>query len=411
MYAYIARQPIFNVKKEVAAYELLYRDGVNGNRAVIQDGDQATRCLLSDAITLFGLSNLTNHHPAYVNFTESLIRDDFPYMADPKEVVVEILENTRIDQNLEEKLRKLREDGYTLALDDYVGGSQFEPILPLFQVIKVDFRQLDYEQRRQITRKLRTLNTTMLAEKVETLEDFQQALDWGYRLFQGYFFEKPQVLNKQVPALAATSYGRILRELQRPEVNLDACAHIVHSDALLTYLLMQKVHTLNFYRGNLISNIRYGLVMMGMNSLRRWIFLLLVRQNNVTHSDELPRQAYLRGLFIKGLIENSSCDLNSEDGFLLGMFSLLDKILGMDMVEALKELNISGELKDALLGAQTNEYGLFLQYALIYDMTNPNLICPDLPIELTDRQIARLYMKCIQATDEAFLSLEGGSRT
>lgn len=153
MYAYIARQPIFDRNKQVHGYELLYRDGKSGNMANISDGDQATRYLLSDALMLFGLPRLTNGHPAYVNFTENLIRTDFAYLAKPKEIIVELLEYIQVDEAMVEKLKDMKKAGYTLAMDDYGGNPRFDPLLPLMDVIKVDFRQTTPWQQQGLAKK------------------------------------------------------------------------------------------------------------------------------------------------------------------------------------------------------------------------------------------------------------------
>lgn len=401
MYAYIARQPIFNVRKEVDGYELLYRDGESGNVANITDGDQATRRLLSDAIMLFGLPKLTNGRPAFVNFTENLLLSDFAYMANPKEVVVEILESNQGDPALIQKLEEMKNAGYTLALDDYTGDPKFDRLLHLADIIKVDFRLTDRAQQKRLAEELSRWKATLLAEKVETLEDFDAACEMGYTLFQGYFFEKPRMFSKRFPSVAASCYGRMLREIQRKDVDFDVCARIVHSDAYMTYTLMQKIHTLNYYHGNLISSIKHGLVMLGVEELRRWVFLLLARQGNITHSEELPRRAYLRALFLERLMERCDGAPPGEQGFLLGMFSLLDKILGIQMEEILKDMALDPALKAALLGEE-NAFSRFLQYAVVYEMTNPNLLFPDIGLRLDDQEVSKLYMKCIVDTDETF---------
>lgn len=406
MYAYIARQPIFNLYKKVSGYELLYRDGVSGNVANIVDGDAATCRLLSDALFLFGLSKLTNQRPAFINFTRNLIMNGFVEVTDPKDVVVEILEDVVVDADFLAQLKFLKDKGYTLALDDYDGNSKFRDVLPYVDIVKVDFRQSDQIHQRKLANRLKRHSVTLLAEKVETLDEFNAAVDMGYTLFQGYFFEKPKVLNKRLPSLASSLYGRLLNELQRKEVDFSACAKIIHSDASMTYMILRKVQTLAYYRGNLVSGIKHGLIMMGTEEFRRWVILLMARQNNVTNSEELVRKAYLRGLFTQELMEHADDAPVGEDGFLLGMFSLLDQILGSRLEELLVDLNLNDGLKAALLGREDNVYSQFLQYVWLYEMANPNLILPDLHLYLDDREVAELYMQCIIEADAAFNNLE-----
>ena len=399
---YIARQPIFNLNLKVHAYELLYRGSIDATSANFSDGDRATRSLLSDAITVFGLSNLTNSKLAFVNFSESLLLSDFALMADPKEIAVEILESTRVSALLIQKLQFLKGRGYQLALDDYTGNPHFDPLLPLVDIIKVDFRAVDANAQRKIAQQFKNSHIILLAEKVETVEDFHLASKMGYTLFQGYFFEKPTVMHKRAPALAASSYIRLFRELNQPDIDIGRCAHIVHSDAVLTYSLFQKVRTLQYYRGNSIQSIKLALVFLGTDQIRRWVILLLARERNVTFSDELVRSAYLRAVFTERLMEHSPFHLRSADGFLVGLFSLLDKIMGMSLEQILKEIPIARDVSDALLGKEKNMFSQFLEFILIYGMKNPSLILPPLELTIKMDEISRLYMECIVEADKAF---------
>lgn len=404
MERYIARQPIFDVKMRVYAYELLYRGGACATRAVISDGDSATRSLLSDAITVFGLHKLTNSKQAFVNFTEGLIISDFVLLANPNEVAVEVLETIEVSEGLIQKLYGLKEKGYQLALDDYVGDPRFEPILPLIDILKVDFRLTDFEKQREIARRFRKQKKVLLAEKVETQAEFNRAADMGYSLFQGYFFEKPTLLKKRVPSMAESSYGRLLREVIRAEIDLESCAAIIHADATLTYQLLRKVSTLHYYRGNSIRAIKLALVALGTDELRRWATLLLARGLNVTCSDELVRAAYLRGVFTEQLMERSFWRERSGDGFLMGMMSLLDRIVGASLVKILKEIPLSLDVEQALMGRERNVFSSFLEFVLIYEMKNPGLILPPLELDILESSVPDLYMKCIMEADLAFES-------
>lgn len=408
MYAYIGRQAIFDWDRHVAGYELLYREGGGGNRAQIRDGDAATREVLSDAVTIFGISHLTNGKRAFINFTRDLLMNDFARLADPKEIVIEVMEKVQVDEALSDKLRELKRDGYTLALDNYTGALRFDRLLPLFEYVKVDFMETGEQARRALAGRLRrSRGQRLVAEKVETEQDWRQAVDLGFQLFQGYYFEKPQKMTRQVPSLAASSYGRLMNELFRPEVDFDACCEVIQSDVVLTYMLMRQVQTANYYRGNVIDEIHQAMVMMGTAQLQRWICLVLLRQGNTSHSDELPKRAYLRGRFIQRLMKYSDNAPPPQEGFLLGMFSLLDQVMGAQMEELLRDLRLKDEIKAVLLGQAENIYSDFLQYAIVYEMDNDKLVFPDIGLRLTHEEVALLYEKCQTATDKAFERLGG----
>lgn len=410
MEAYIARQPIFNCRKKVEGYELLYRDSLTVNQANISNGCQATSRLLSDAITVFGLPQLTNWRPAYINFTKDLIMNDFVLLAQPQDIVVEIVEDIKITNVLLQKLQFLKDEGYVLALDDYTGDPAFQRLLPYMDIVKVDFRLTDYDTQRRIANNLKDSSITLLAEKIETEEEFVRSMHLEYQLFQGYYFEKPVILHRTLPSIAASSYGRILRELHQDEIDFDRCAHIIHSDVVLTYRIMQKIQTLQYYRGNIITAIKLALVMMGTQEFRRWTLLLLARENNVTRFDELVRQSYLRGIFIERLMLESNMAKYSDRGFLLGMFSLLDQILGIEMGELLQEINVPVVISEVLLDKAENEYSRFLDYAMTYEKGDPNAELPDLDLRICPEQVAMLYMECIRETDHIFNELGEVSR-
>lgn len=408
MFAHIARQAIFDEAKNVMGYELLYRDGRSGNRAVILDPSAATRGVLSDAVTIFGLHNLTNLLPAYVNFTRELLINDFALLADAADIVIEVDDSVLVDDELIGHLEQLKRANYKLAVDHYGGGGFIEEEIALFSVVKVDFQALSREQCREIASRFQGMRQRLLAMKVETEADFQAAKQMGYTLFQGYYFAKPRCMSRQIPSLAARSYGQLLNQLQKEELDYDACCQIVQQDAALTYLLLRQVQTANFYRGRRISDVRTGMVMLGTEELRRWIMLALIRQNNVTHSDELPRMAYLRALFIEGLMKHSYYAPDCHMGFLLGMFSLLDRIVGVQIHELLVDLDIDPAFKRALMGTEENLYSLYLQYAIVYEMGNARLILPDLELDLDEKGISELYLQCFTEVDEAY---QGVSRS
>jgi EAL and modified HD-GYP domain-containing signal transduction protein len=390
-------------------YELLYRDVGCTDRAQFPDGNTATCRLLSDAITEFGLSKLTNSKPAFVNFTDTLLLNDFVRLVSPDEVVIEVLENVHLTEKLVRKLKELKREGYRLALDDYVGQERFHRILPLMNVIKVDFRLTDWEKQQQIAEEARKYEgVILLAEKVETEEEFVWACSLGYKLFQGYFFAKPVTLQKKRGSVIFTSYARLLTELNRPEgPNFDTCAKIIYSDATLTYGVLKKVQRLIYYRGNLITAISQALVMMGTDEVRRWVLLVMARDNNMTYSDELVRQAYLRGVFAQRLMRQGKHRKDAEYGFIVGMFSLLDKILDVSMEEVLADIKLPMEISKALLGETDNYYSRLLQYIVVYESGNRNLVPPNIGLKLSDREISEMYVESIVETDRTFIGMEG----
>lgn len=404
MYTFLARQPIFDEKYNVYGYELLYREAERSSSADIIDGNSATKRVLSDAITLFGLDTLTDSKPAFVNFTEDLLLTDFPLLADPKDIVVELLEDVRVTPEVIEKVRTLKEKGYTIALDDYTGETDFDKILPYIDIVKVDFMLTDPAEQERIAKDLGT-SVRLLAEKVETNEEYERAVSVGYKLFQGYFFARPKTYKKKVQEISPTTFVMLLTELDREDVDFKKCCSIIRTDTVLTYRMLQKMSTMEYFRGHAIDKVENAFVMMGMINFKRWLILIVARDNNKTGSDELVRAAFLRGLYAEELMKKSSRPSESESAFLLGMFSLLDKILGESKGKLLEDVAISEEVRDALLGKEENIYSKLLEFIIDYEKQTNKVSLVELGIRISEVDAYKLYVSCVAKVDSTFKNL------
>lgn len=399
MQRYIARQAIFDRNLRVLGYELLYRAGED-DKAVFTDGDRATRNLLSDALMVFGLNNLTDGRVAYVNFTEKLILSDFVLLTDPRQVTVELLESIKVTERLIRRLKELKERGYHLALDDYTGNPAFDPILPLIDVLKVDFRMTDEKKQKEIANKYRRGHMALLAEKVEDREAYEKALRLGYRMFQGFFFERPTNMRREMPYVNTATYTRLLRELNKPDVELRSCAEMIRADAVLTFRLLKKVQTVQYYHGNSVQVIERAVTYLGIDELYHWVVLLLARDFNTTSSDETVREAYLRGIFTERLMEHSPHCEQKTCGFLVGMFSLMDLIIGRPMKDLLYEVELPREVKKVLLDEGESPLKNYLEFAVSYEQRK-SVETFQLNV---DADTVEMYMQCIKDTDWAFRS-------
>lgn len=399
---FIARQPIFDTQLNVFAYELLYRSSSKAAQADVIDGEQATQSVLSDAITVFGLSNITNSRPAFVNFTEELILNDFVLNARPDEIVVELLEDIEVTPKLIEKMQMLHDKGYCLALDDFIGDGRYDEVIPLVDIIKVDFMLTDEKKQEEVAKRFSPMGIKLLAEKVETKEEVDRAIKMGYKLFQGYFFAKPSVMVGDARAMTSATYAQLLREISQREIRLDRCARVIHADATLTYELLRKVRTVRYYRGNTVTNVRMALAILGVDEIRRWIILMLARERNVTCSDEVVRAAYIRAVFMERLVKCSRWQHRSSEAFLVGMFSLLDRVMGQSIEKMLEEIAVSKDISDTLLGLNRTFFSDFLEFVIAYEQTSDEEQLPTIDIRLTEDQVVQLYVDCIIHTDKVF---------
>lgn len=362
---FIARQPIFDRDKRVVAYELLYRNSAVNRFDTSVDGSTATKRVITEALLNFGMDALTEGQQGYVNFTGELLLEGMPHLLDKKDFVVEVLESVELSPSMLEILTALRESGYTIALDDYAGDPLTAEQLACFDVIKIDFMLLPQERRAEVGASLRAARKRMLAEKIETVEEYQEALDMGCTLFQGFYFARPALLRKRRQDIASSSAVRLAGALSDDDYDMRELSKIVHPDAHLTYKLLKRVNTLEYYRGHPVESVDQALVRMGMAGIRKWIALVLMEIYTGDSEDEFIRTALVRGRFCELLAETEKKRTLAADAFLVGMLSMLD-IPGEDGFSPIDDLSLS---RDILNGLRSGEGPLaqFLEIAVHYE--------------------------------------------
>jgi len=365
---FIARQPIFDVKKKVYAYELLYRTGQQNQSNVI-DGDQATSSVIANTLMLIGLDSLTQGRLAFINFTRQLIEQEIPTVFSNDMLVVEILEDIIPDHEFIQSCKSLKEKGYTLALDDFVLDYPYEEIVDLVDIIKVDFLLTNPEERTAIIRKYSGRNIRFLAEKVETLEQFEEAVQAGYTYFQGYFFSKPVIMTHKDIKPAAFSYVKILEELDGPEPEYDKIANIIEYDVSLSYKLLRLINSAAFYTNSRVTSIKHALVMLGFKEIRKWISIVMLRELAGDKPDEIVRTCLLRGKMGEILAANFGLKPRKTEVFLMGMFSMIDTLMNQEMGDALKALPLEEDVKSGILGEE-NPFSELLKLIIAYEKGN-----------------------------------------
>jgi c-di-GMP-related signal transduction protein len=350
MQVFVARQPIFDAGREVVAYELLFRNGL-ANSFGGTDGTEATRQVMLNAFVLFGLQRLTGGKPAFINFTLEALASDLVELFPPHALAIEVLESVDPGAAAVEQCRHLREKGYTLALDDFTCGSDRGPLIQFADILKVDFRGTTPEQRGELRERFRGSSLRLLAEKVETYEEFREAVEQGFSLFQGYFFAKPEVMTQgDVPGHKG-QHLRLLRELHRPGVTLEDLDRLIRQDLALSYRLLRYINSSLFALRSEVLSVRHALTLLGERDVRRWATLVALSSVANDKPSELIETALVRARFCESLCPAIGTGRElAEELFLLGLFSVLDALLDQPMPKALAEVAIPPRVKGALVG-------------------------------------------------------------
>jgi c-di-GMP-related signal transduction protein len=368
---YLGRQPILDRRLNVAGYELLFRSS-RANFCDMTDGVMATSQVIVNAVLGVGLDRLLSGKPAFINFDRTLLLGDWTTLVPPEKSVVEILETVPPDPEVLAACHKLRQEGYALALDDCLDDDRTAAFAPFVDILKVDFLQTSPADQERLVRRYQEHGIRMLAEKVETEPEFRRALQLGYDYFQGYFFAQPTVLKAtRVPASHINGL-RLMKQIQREELDFRAIEELVRHDVSFSHSLLTYLNSATFHWADRVKSVRHGLLLLGSGEIRKWGCMASLSSLGKTLSPVLMAQVLMRGRFCETIACSAKLPLGESDPFLLGMFSLLDAILGRPLQGILDDLNISRNIRDALLGTagEADSLSLVLRIVKSYEVGN-----------------------------------------
>jgi c-di-GMP-related signal transduction protein len=363
---YVARQPIFDRKENVVAYELLFRTGFDNFYDTLNDGDYASSKTIMNSFVTLGMDVLTGGKPAFINFTKNLLIDETATMFPRELLAVEILENIEPDDEIVEACKKIKKQGYLLALDDFSLRPGILPLVDVVDIIKIDYRSSILSERMNVMSALGKDRIKYLAEKVETHEEFDEAKGMGFTFFQGYFFSRPHIIEGREIHGFKLNYLHILREINEPDVEFDMLEHIVKRDMSLTYKLLKFINSATFSFQAKIKSIRQALTMLGLVEFKKWVSLLVLSEMGNDKPQELMLNSMLRAKFCEFLAAKVKMHDDCADMFLLGMFSSIDAFIDRPMHDIVAELPLSDMIKDALCG-KNNKFREILDIVIAYE--------------------------------------------
>jgi len=368
MYFHAARQPILDINKQLFAYELLFRDGISNAFPEI-DGNEATSKIVAGSQFDFSLSDFTGTNPAFINFTLETIAQKFPTLIPKEELVIEILETERPGKRLLAEVKELHGLGYAIALDDYIHEPVWRHFFPFIEFIKVDFLATSLEQVKAICAAVKEFpHIKLLAEKIETNEQYQLAVELGFSYFQGYFFAKPETLKVKSLSPAQFSLAELLYEISKPDSDLPKITQVFEMDVNLSYKLLRYSNSPVFRRRTEISTIKQAIVTLGKVELQKFISVLFSAQMVSDKPPELMAMSLCRAKFLEGLAKQSPKIDSESVAFLTGMMSLIDVIIGENMQSAMEKLPLANEIQAALLNNE-GELAQLLAVAKNYEQT------------------------------------------
>jgi len=349
MYFYAARQPILDKDKNLFGYELLFRDSID-NVFPDVDGDEATTKMVEASKFNLGVGEFTANKPAFINFTLETLSCGYANMLSTEEVVVEILETVKPGKKLLAICKELYEQGYTLALDDYEHQKVWMHFFPYIKIIKIDWKISSIADIKEVKRAIVNFpEIKLLAEKVETYEQYNQAIELGFELFQGFFFAKPEMVQTKSLSPSQMAMAELLYETSKPELDLTSITSVFERDVTLSYKLLRYANSAIFRRRSEVSSIKQALVILGSQELKRFMGLMFAVNVNPDKPTELINSAMARAKFCELVAKDISAPVDTSIAFLTGLLSLIDAILDEKLEIILEKLPLAQEIKEPLL--------------------------------------------------------------
>jgi c-di-GMP-related signal transduction protein len=397
---FLGRQPIFDRGRGVFGYELLYRSNGHHNAFTGGDADQASSDVLHRSLNVVGLQELVGSHRAFVNFTRKLlVNGDWSVM--PKEsIVVELLETVEPDEEVISACRTLKEAGYVLALDDFVFAPKFEPLLKLADILKIDFILSGPEERKRIAVQYGG-RLELLAEKVETHDDFRQGQQLGYKYFQGYFFCKPEIVSqREIPVLKQHAL-QFIQEINAPEIDFERVEQLIKRDMALATRLLRYLNSASVGLSNRITSIRHALTLLGQRPLRKWASLIAMSAFGQDKPSELMTVALVRGRFCEHVGVRVGLKHRELDLFFMGLFSAMDALLDQPMSSLITRLPLPEDVAAALVGSETR-LGVLYALTLAYEQGRDEDVGKlKEGLGLTLEELSEIYRQAVVWADES----------
>jgi len=365
MNVYMARQPIFDIENNVYAYELLYRSNGQDNLYNGISGDESTADVVTNAFFGLDVKNIIGSARAFINFTGNLLKRGIPKMISPEILVVEVLENQLTDDDLLDSCMELKELGYMIALDDFEYSSAYSELFQLGDLVKIDFRtpQKSIEETAYVCR---YSNKLMLAEKIETRDEFEYAKKLGCTYMQGYYFAKPSIMSGSSIQPLPMNLMQVMQLVSESDPDIKAIVEVMSRDAAMCQRILRLINSAYFGVSNKVSSINQAIMILGLDYLREWVYLMgMQKLTNNDNTEALKTSLLMAKLCQKlSLLIPEAAD-NSDSFYLMGLLSMVVFSGERALAQALDEFPLTGDIKKGLLrrgGIYSDVFEMALSY-------------------------------------------------
>ncbi|VAX01509.1 Predicted signal transduction protein [hydrothermal vent metagenome] len=390
---YIGRQPIYDASLNVFAYELLFRSG-EVNEANFIDGDHATTEVILNTFTEIGLTKIIGKHLAFINLTRSFLLGIYPLPECQEQVVLEILEDIEIDEQIIAAVKKLSKQGYTIALDDFFYHKKLEPLIELAQIIKIDLLALTREELVEHVKILRKYDVKLLAEKVETQEEFEFCQKLQFDYYQGYFFCKPKIISGVRPPANKMAAMRVLSKLHDTSINAKEVEELILQDITMSIRLLRYINSSMYHVNRKVESVAHAITLLGLSTVKS-VATLVVLSKMEDKPQELIITSLVRAKMSEYLAQRMEPELK-DMAFTTGLFSIIDAVMDKPMEEVLAQLPLYEEIIECLIHGK-GKLSKILSSVIAYERNDLEALkhC-----EIASDDLRKAYLSAVSWTDD-----------
>lgn len=392
--AVFGRQPIYREGVDVFAYELFSRDSELTNPAFSTANTLTAEALLQEFVSI-GLDSVAGSRPAFVSVNRDFVLSDFAWLLPRKDVVLQLAADSAIDSAYLKSLTNLASTGYSMALSGFVDSKDTRPIADLADIIKVDVRQLDYDSLKRRVEELKALDVMVLAEHVETHEDYERCMAAGFDYFEGYFFCTPNAFIGQPLPSNRLSTLHLLATLQDPNVTFETLEHAVGQDVAMSYRILRYLNSPIHALPRKVKSLRHAIALVGTGIIRQWASVIWL--NSI---EEKPRELMVMAMIRAHMCQQlatAAAKPNGEQYFTVGLLSLLDALIDRPMDTVLHDLPLTDDVKAALVHGE-GQLGEALQCVRAYERCDWEKATF---ANLDDEKVSQAYLTSIEWSQSA----------
>jgi EAL and modified HD-GYP domain-containing signal transduction protein len=344
---HVARQPIYDDRARLYGYELLFRRAAVSTEAD-QDDDGATTATILAAFSEFGAADLLGGKPGFINLTRTFLTGELPLPFSPEAAVLEVIESVRLDREVVLGALRLTDEGYRLALDDFVWSPDAEPLLAVADIAKLDVLAMSWDEVLFTAERCRRHRVRLLAEKVEDAEMLRRCLDEGFELFQGYHLGRPETMSIRTLSPGQTLALELVGRLGDPNTTTAEIELAVRRDPALVYRLLRIANSAASGSSREVSSIRDALVMVGVSRLRAWLVLLSLSPDGADGAGMVDALARARTC---ERVARAADQVSPDTAFTAGLLHGVAESLGLSPTTLLERMPaLAPDLAEALLG-------------------------------------------------------------